>query len=106
MEKSDLERMEGRIEAKLAAFFEVAYALLEIKERKLYRVEFKTFEDYCRARWEINRAHAYRLIGAAEICKTLFPIGDIPLPVNECQVRPLGGLPAKMHTRRPRKRGR
>jgi hypothetical protein len=88
--------MEGRIEAKLAAFFEVAYALLEIRDRKLYRAEFKTFEDYCRIRWEFNRAHAYRLIGAAEVCRTLSPIGDIPLPENECQVRPLGGLPAKI----------
>lgn len=50
----------------LSAFFDVAYALMEIKQRRLYRGEFASFEDYCRNRWNMRRAHAYRLIGAAE----------------------------------------
>jgi hypothetical protein len=92
-EELELCRFESVIAAKLAAFFHVGFALMEIKSRKLYRAEFRTFEEYCRRRWEFNRAHAYRLIGAAEICKSLSPIGDIPLPENECQIRPLVGLP-------------
>ena len=91
-EERDLGRMESTIAANLAAFFKVGFALMEIKTRKLYRAEFRSFEEYCRGRWEFNRAHAYRLIGAAEVCKSLSPIGDIPLPENECQVRPLIGL--------------
>ena len=91
-EQRDLERIESLIAAKLAAFFKVGFALTEIKNRRLYRAEYKSFEEYCHKRWEMNRSHAYRLIGAAEVCKVLSPIGDIPLPENECQIRPLVGL--------------
>ena len=94
-EERDLGRMESTIAANLAAFFQVGFALMEIKRRRLYRAEFRSFEEYCRSRWELNRAHAYRLIGAAEVCKSLSPIGDIPLPENECQIRPLIGTATK-----------
>jgi hypothetical protein len=95
-EQRDLERIESTIAAKLTAFFEVGYALIQIKTRELYRAEFRTFEEYCHVRWEFNRAHAYRLIGAAEVCKSLSPMGDVPLPQRERQVRPLLGLPPKL----------
>jgi hypothetical protein len=91
-EERDLQRFESTIAANLAAFFQVGYALMEVNQRKLYRGEFKTFEEYCRKRWEMHKAYAYRLISAAEVCKNLSPIGDIPLPDNECQIRPLIGL--------------
>lgn len=94
-EQQDLLRIESRIDSGLSAFFEVAYALLEIKQRRLYRAEFNNFEEYCRKRWDMHRAYAYRLIGAAEICTKLSPMGDIPLPENERQIRPLTGLPEK-----------
>jgi hypothetical protein len=91
-EQTDLERLESTIAANLAAFFKVGFALLEVKRRKLYRGEFKTFEGYCLKRWEMHRAYAYRLIGAAEVYKVLSPMGDIPLPECERQIRPLIGL--------------
>ena len=91
-EKADLERYESTIAANLAAFFKVGFALSEVKRRKLYRGEFKTFEGYCLKKWEMHRAYAYRLIGAAEVYKNLSPMGDIPLPESERQVRPLIGL--------------
>jgi hypothetical protein len=92
VEARDLERAESKIAANLAAFFQVGFALLEIKSRRLYRADYPTFDEYCRKRWEMHKAYAYRLIGAAEVCRTLSPIGDIPLPENECQIRPLIGL--------------
>jgi hypothetical protein len=98
-EEKDLERMESTIAANLAAFFQVGFALLEIRRRRLYRAEFKSFEEYCRKRWEFNRSYAYRLIGAAKVCKQLSPIGDIPLPDNECQIRALAGLPSSIVTK-------
>ena len=49
-----------------------------------------TFEEYCKERWGMNRAHAYRLIDAAEVVNNLSPIGDIP--ANESQARPLTAL--------------
>jgi hypothetical protein len=94
-EQQDLLRIESRIDSGLAAFFDVAYALLEIKQRRLYRAWFTNFDQYCRERWDMHRAYAYRLIGAAQICTKLSPMGDIPLPENERQIRPLTGLPEK-----------
>lgn len=93
-EATQLNLAEGLIARHLSAFFEVGAALLEIKQRRLYRAAFSTFEEYCRTRWQLNRSHAYRLVEAAEIKTHLSPIGDIPPPENECQVRPLSGLTA------------
>jgi hypothetical protein len=58
----------------------------------LYKLAlFDTFEAYTRARWDISRAHAYRLIKYCEVIHNLSPIGDI-LPANESQVRHLAPL--------------
>lgn len=72
----------------LYTFVEVGNALAAIRDAKLYRDEFKTFEDYCREKWGIQRAYAYRLIGAAEVVNVLSPIGD-KIPATETQARPL-----------------
>lgn len=92
-EEMDLLRFESTIAANLAAFFKVAFALIEVKQRRLYRGEFKTFEEYCRKKWEMHKAYAYRLIGAAEVYKYLSTMGDVRLPESEGQIRPLTGLP-------------
>ncbi len=44
-------------------------------------------EEYCRVRWDINRAHAYRLIDAAQVIDNLSPMGD--KPTTERQAREL-----------------
>ena len=50
------------------------------------------WEDYCRERWGLGRAHAYRLIDAAATAEAVSPVGDI---TNERQARALSGLPAE-----------
>src|SRR5579859_1064181 len=92
-ERQELKHCEEVITTKLVAFLEVGRALLKIKQRRLYREQFNTFEAYCMRRWGFNRGHAYRLVNAAEVCAKLSPMGDTPLPENELQVRPLAGLP-------------
>ncbi|MGA7128214.1 MAG: hypothetical protein WBZ19_18020, partial [Chthoniobacterales bacterium] len=47
--------------------------------------------DYCRERWNLERAHACRLVSAAQVTTNLSPIGDI-LPANIEQTRPLASL--------------
>jgi hypothetical protein len=69
----------------------VGAALRTIRDKRLYRVEFKTFEDYCQARWGITKTHANRQISAAAVIENLTPIGFTP-PQNEGQTRPLTGL--------------
>ncbi len=42
------------------------HALLEIKEKRLYRGEFRSFAEYCRNRWDLTVAEANRFIAAAQ----------------------------------------
>jgi hypothetical protein len=81
--------LETRIARGQKQFCGTGRALKEIRDRRLYRLAlFDTFEAYVRARWDMGRAHAYRLVKFYEIVHNLSPIGDI-LPANESQVRPL-----------------
>lgn len=90
-EMDELARCESVIEAGLKTFVEVGLALLAIRDQRLYREWYGTFEDYCRERWDMGRAHAYRLMDAADVVQNLSPIGDM-LPATESQARPLAAL--------------
>ncbi len=72
---------------------DVVTALLAIRDGRLYRDTYETFEAYCRDRWGVKRAHAYRMIQAAETVAEMSPVGDVPLPTNERHVRELARLP-------------
>lgn len=89
-ESSDLVRLEKTIAQGLQTFVEVGEALAEIRDRKLFRIEHATFDDYLETKWKISRSRASRLIQAAEVVK-LLPTGN--RPTTERQARPLGALP-------------
>lgn len=61
-------------------------ALAEIRDSRLYRADYSTFEDYCREKWGWERRHAYRLITAAAVT-AMSPIGL--RPQTESQAREL-----------------
>ena len=44
-------------------------ALAQIRERRLYRIEFQTFEAYCQAKWHCSRQKANRLIAATKLLR-------------------------------------
>jgi hypothetical protein len=90
-ESHELERCEVVIKQGLQTFIEVGQALMTIKEKQLYRINFKTFEDYCIEKWAITKTQANRLIQASETIISLTPIGVI-LPQTESQTRPLTSL--------------
>ena len=77
-ESKRLIELEKVIEVGQKAFIEVGTALAEIRDARLYKADYKTFENYCVSKWGFKRAHAYRLIAAAGIAKDLSPIGNIP----------------------------
>lgn len=85
-EARHLKALEGRIERGMMKFYEVGDALLEIRDKRLFRLTHPTFESYCRQRWELDRARAYQLMGAAEVVTA---IGGDSAPVNEAQAREL-----------------
>lgn len=92
-ESHELERCEVVIKQGLQTFIEVGQALMTIREKRLYRIGFKTFEDYCTHKWGMVQQSATRLIRAYETVTNLQsePIGSV-LPQTESQIRPLTNL--------------
>ena len=89
MKQDRLTHMESLIACNQGQFYQIGGALKEIRDKRLYRLTlFETFEAYTKARWDMGKSQAYRLIDAYQIVNNLSPIGDI-LPANESQVRPL-----------------
>ncbi len=91
-EESDRLHLERKVER---AFYEAGMALMELRERRLYRSTHATFEDYCRERFDYTRRRPYQLIEAAliydnlsEKCVKFLHI----LPTKEGQVQPLTQL--------------
>lgn len=81
------------------AFVEVGNLLGQIRDRRLYRLQYTTFGGYCAAKWPFKRRYANRLILGAQIFKCLGPIGPIR-PHGESQVRPLYGSDLSEEARR------
>jgi hypothetical protein len=97
-ERRAFDRAERTIARGLKSFLEVGLALKEIRDKRLYRHEYDTFEEYCIRRWELSRPRAYELCAASEVLADLSAIADIRLlPENEAQTRPLTRLKATEH---------
>lgn len=90
IERAELGRYEAVIKRGLDTFFEVGNALAKIRDGKLYRGEYSTFDEYCRGRWDFTDRRARMLIDAAGVVENL-ATGTI-VPVNEAQARPLTKL--------------
>lgn len=91
-EATTLAEAEQVIERGIQTFTEVGNALLRIRDGRLYRAEFDTFEDYCRERWGFSRQRAQQLTSAAETVTTIVDTG-LPAPANEGQARELARVP-------------
>lgn len=87
-ERTRLEELELVIERGLDTFVEVGRALCEVRDSRLYRESFDTFENYCHGRWSLSSSHAYRMIDAARVTALISPMGEIR-PSNERQAREL-----------------
>lgn len=90
-ESGELAKHEAVIERGLQTFYEVGTALIAIRDGRLYRVDYPTFEAYCQERWDMSRPRAYQLMEAANVVANLSTTVDI-LPEVESQARPLTSL--------------
>ena len=88
-EEQERHRLELKVEL---GFREAIIALKNLRDKKLYRSTYRTFEEYVVNRFGMQRAHAYRLVNAAVVVENLSPIGDI-LPTTESQCREVAKLP-------------
>jgi len=93
-EKRSFEENEQAIEKGSNAYWEAGKALMDIRDRQLYREQYSTFEAYCMGKWGFGKSQAYRHIDAVKTLAWLSPIGEVPkrLPGCESQIRPLVGL--------------
>lgn len=90
-ELARLGELEQVVETGLTVFTKVGNALLEIRDSRLYRQQFATFEAYCRERWGFERRQAYRLIDAAAAVSHVSNWTQT-VPQTESQARPLTRL--------------
>ncbi|MCC5660347.1 hypothetical protein LC608_25890 [Nostoc sp. XA010] len=67
-EQSDRLHLERKVER---AVFEAGKALMELRDRRLYRSTHSTFEEYCKDRFGFQRRHPYRLIEASAVFDNL-----------------------------------
>lgn len=89
-ERTRLEELEAKIDAGLQTFVDVGLALLEIRDKKLYRRWHGTFEEYCGERWGFTAVRAKQLMDSAVIAKNLETI--VSRPIAESHLRPLKNL--------------
>lgn len=86
-ERNELERCEVVIKQGLQTFVEVGQALMLIRDKRLYRAEYGTFEDYCNDKWQLGRNFVNKTIAASKVVANL-GLGTI-VPKTETQARPL-----------------
>ena len=106
-ERKLLAKCEKTISKGLKAFKPVYLALQEICEQHLYRAEFDTFQEYCRAKWNITARHANRLMLAGAVVANIESdqlVSSVPaaIPKNEAQARPLAALTPKQQVKAAR----
>ena len=68
---AELDAQEAVIERGVQAFTEIGLALAQIRDNRLYRQEYATFEAYCQGRWNLTRQAVNRLIAAATITNAM-----------------------------------
>src|SRR5262249_29943272 len=102
-ERIRLAQLETLIQGSLEKFLLAGRALLEIKTRRLYRLEYATFQDYCMKRRAISERRGLDLVRSTAVAENLLtgsagPSGDAPLPpdLSENVMRPLAKLPPQL----------
>jgi N6-adenosine-specific RNA methylase IME4 len=78
-EAERLAQLERVVAAGFDAFVEVASALVQIRDLRLYRANYRSFEDYARDRWGLARRTAYGYIEAARVLPNVPPEAQLSL---------------------------
>lgn len=107
--KSETKRLaafETMIERGFKSFVESGKALAVVRDDRLYRESYKTFDDYCKDRWGLERTHAHRLIESAEVVNRIVDnllsidnkfesTAPVQVPANVGQTRELAKAPVE-----------
>jgi hypothetical protein len=80
----------GRLEEQMKrGFIDICTAVLQIRDKRLYREDFGTFDEYAETILGLSRVHAHRLAEAGRVVQLLLAMGNLPVPTCERQARPL-----------------
>jgi hypothetical protein len=75
-------------------FLEVGNALSELRNRRLYRTEFATFEQYVLAKFALHRSSVDGVIRSAQTAQVLLDAGlQLPPDTNPTSLRAISALP-------------
>ena len=75
MVKRSLNKVEEQIETNvLKAWYDNGLLLREIRDDKLYKKKYGTFEEYADQRWGWKKSRAYQMIEAAERFQAIEPL--------------------------------
>jgi hypothetical protein len=76
---SRLKELERVIERGKQTFVDVGLALAEIRDSRLYRKDFSTFEEYCQSRWGWNASRSRQLISSAQAVSSMESVTAVTL---------------------------
>jgi len=85
-----LEEQEARISK---SFVEIGDALRIIRDSRLYKPGWTSFEAYCQEKWGWKKSYAHMLIQAASVAQEMSTIVDDKPVSNEGQARELAKVP-------------
>ena len=71
LELKTLHKCEAVIASGIRKFLDVGNALSKIRDAKLYRGDYATFEQYCQEKWEFSSSRARQLIAAVTITESV-----------------------------------
>ena len=95
-EPSDLQTCEVIMAKGLQAFVAAGLAFAGIRDQRLYRGNFPTFDAYCRQKWHRGARSVNRLISAAQLFTQLAATCLQHKPDRQIQIRSLVGLTAQV----------
>lgn len=94
-EQQDFRRLEELVRDGFSTMEKMAGALREIRQRKLYRKEFRTFDSYVRTKWDMCIRRAYQICTYGEVIENLRAHNCAEIPEREAQARELAKLPSE-----------
>jgi hypothetical protein len=91
-ESERLVRLEATIHQGKAVFMQVAEAMAEIRDSRLYRNQYNTFEEYCQKTWGWGRNYVNKMIASGNAVKSLTPGMGTIVP-TEAAAREVAKIP-------------
>lgn len=93
IEETELNRCERVISDGMRTFYDVGNALRTIRDKRLYRATYETFEAYCEKVHGWVRSRAYQLIAATEVAEVAREMSTTVDIQSEGAARPIAALP-------------